>query len=274
MTSSAPFPPADHATWRALVAKALRVDDPDAALARLRSTTPDGLTIEPLYTAADTHGTTAALPGFGTRRRGRTPAATRVSGWEIRQRVALDDCPAGARGDSSAAPPASGSWCQSRHRSTSTCSTPLAEVLVDLVPVTSMPGRPAQTPARRCWRSGSDAASPPTTASGASVPTRSGAGPAIPTSTSTTSSATRSDLPSSSSRRPRGHRRSRSTARAITTPVPPTPTSWRSRSPRRSPRCVGSSRASGSLPRRTRSSCDWRSPPTSSARSPSCALLA
>lgn len=137
MTSSAPFPPADHATWRALVAKALRVDDPDAALARLRSTTPDGLTIEPLYTAADTHGTTAALPGFGTRRRGRTPAATRVSGWEIRQRVALDDCPTRALEELERG--TTGLWLVVPEQApidVDVLDAALAEVLVDLVPVT------------------------------------------------------------------------------------------------------------------------------------------
>lgn len=93
----APDPAADRAAWRALVARALRTDDADAALARLRSTTPDGITIEPLYTAPD-GGVERQLapPGFGTRRRGRTAVATRPDGWEIRQRVALDDCPARA----------------------------------------------------------------------------------------------------------------------------------------------------------------------------------
>ncbi len=64
--------------WLAAVAKALKVD-PDVALDRLRSTTYDGIVIEPLYTAAD-----APEPVERGGRRG---------GWDVRQVV---DATAGA----------------------------------------------------------------------------------------------------------------------------------------------------------------------------------
>src|SRR5690349_5965380 len=69
------FPAADHEQWAAAVAKALdRAGEltPDAALARLRSTTYDGITIEPLYTADDAPAPGAAgLPGAAPFIRGR-----------------------------------------------------------------------------------------------------------------------------------------------------------------------------------------------------------
>jgi methylmalonyl-CoA mutase len=67
---------------------------PDAALARLRTTTYDGITIEPLYTAADAPGDdTAGFPGVTPYVRGRTVTATRGTGWDVRQLV---DAAAGA----------------------------------------------------------------------------------------------------------------------------------------------------------------------------------
>ena len=91
------FPPADHEQWAAAVAKALdRTGElaPEAALARLRTTTYDGITIEPLYTAADAPAPDAAgFPGGAPYERGRTAAGTQVGGWDVRQRV---DAGAGA----------------------------------------------------------------------------------------------------------------------------------------------------------------------------------
>ena len=52
---------------------------------RLRSTTYDGITIEPLYTAADASAD-PGLPGHPPYVRGRTATATR-DGWDIRQVV-------------------------------------------------------------------------------------------------------------------------------------------------------------------------------------------
>ena len=70
------FPAADLAAWEALAG------DVD----RLRSTTLDGLTIEPLYTSADAVGD-PGLPGFAPFVRGRTASGTRAGGWEVRQMV-------------------------------------------------------------------------------------------------------------------------------------------------------------------------------------------
>ena len=125
-TSSWPgsSPPADREQWAAAVAKALdRTGElaPDAALARLRTTTYDGITIEPLYTAADAPAPDAAgLPGQravrawphrppaprptdGTCASASTPRPGRAAPWR----------------SSSAAPPSSGSTSpdgRRRHR--------------------------------------------------------------------------------------------------------------------------------------------------------------
>jgi methylmalonyl-CoA mutase len=85
------FPAPDHDQWAAAVAKALdRTGSlaPDAAIARLRSTTYDGIVIEPLYTAADAPAPdSAGFPGLAPFARGRTPGGTRQDGWDVRQRV-------------------------------------------------------------------------------------------------------------------------------------------------------------------------------------------
>ena len=60
--------------WLAAVAKALK-SDPDAALDRLRSTTYDGIVIEPLYTADDALEPAAVVRG------------SRRGGWDVRQLV-------------------------------------------------------------------------------------------------------------------------------------------------------------------------------------------
>ena len=67
------MPQATRDDWLDAVAKALRLE-PDAALDRLRSTTYDGITIEPLYTAAD-----APVPLLRP--------ATRRGPWDVRQVV-------------------------------------------------------------------------------------------------------------------------------------------------------------------------------------------
>src|SRR5688500_5477123 len=85
------FPAPDHDEWAAAVARALdRKGEltPDAALARLRTTTYDGITIEPLYTAADAPAADAAgFPGAAPYVRGRTAAGWEQDGWDVRQRV-------------------------------------------------------------------------------------------------------------------------------------------------------------------------------------------
>ena len=85
------FPPPSRETWLGLVAKALDRTgalDEQAAIARLRSITYDGITIEPLYTAADADAAApSGLPGAAPFVRGRTPGGTRDGGWDVRQRV-------------------------------------------------------------------------------------------------------------------------------------------------------------------------------------------
>jgi|HigsolmetaAR201D_1030396.scaffolds.fasta_scaffold07720_2 methylmalonyl-CoA mutase len=85
------FPPATREQWAAAVAKALDRSgelSPEAALARLRTTTYDGITIEPLYTAEDAPPPDASgFPGFAPYVRGRTPTGTYATGWDVRQRV-------------------------------------------------------------------------------------------------------------------------------------------------------------------------------------------
>lgn len=70
------FPATDRATWEALAG------DVDA----LRSTTYDGISVEPLYTADDEIAP-VGLPGFTPFVRGRTAAGTRRTGWDVRQLV-------------------------------------------------------------------------------------------------------------------------------------------------------------------------------------------
>jgi methylmalonyl-CoA mutase len=90
------FPAADRDRWLAAVAAALDRKGgltPDAAMARLRSTTYDGITIEPLYTSEDAPQPGAAgVPGHPPYVRGRTAAAAvdpdgADAGWDVRQLV-------------------------------------------------------------------------------------------------------------------------------------------------------------------------------------------
>jgi methylmalonyl-CoA mutase len=75
LTLAAEFPPASRADWLALAGD----------LEPLRTTTYDGITIEPLY-SADDGVADAGLPGFAPFIRGRTAAGTRA-GWDVRQVV-------------------------------------------------------------------------------------------------------------------------------------------------------------------------------------------
>ena len=199
--------------WLAAVAKALKVD-PDVALDRLRSTTYDGITIEPLYTAAD-----APEP----RRRRRRSAG---GGWDVRQRV---DAAAGAgrrrRASSSAA----------RRRS---CSTSPAWQTIDADgvacgtrrrPARPRPRRPARrgTLARGRRRVRPDLPVGPTRRRSDRRGRRARRGRRRSSTTSSTpspsGSALGADRPACAS--------SPSTAPASTTPVPPTPSSSAARSP-------------------------------------------
>jgi methylmalonyl-CoA mutase len=72
---AADFPPANRDDWLALAGD----------VARLRTTTYDGITIEPLYTATDSI-VDAGLPGVFPFGRARTAAGTR-DGWDVRQPI-------------------------------------------------------------------------------------------------------------------------------------------------------------------------------------------
>ena len=72
------FPPVTKSEWVAKVEADLK----GASFAGLRSTTPGGLSLEPLYTAEDVEGQSApALPGVYPYLRGAAP----LGGWQIRQ---------------------------------------------------------------------------------------------------------------------------------------------------------------------------------------------
>jgi methylmalonyl-CoA mutase len=81
--SDAPAPRADRDTWRALAAKDLRGADPDSLVWE----TPEGIAVQPLYTAADLDGLgdTDTIPGQSPFVRG--VRATMYTGrpWTIRQ---------------------------------------------------------------------------------------------------------------------------------------------------------------------------------------------
>ncbi len=89
LTLGAEFPRPAADDWLALVEKALKGRGPDS----LRSVTPDGITIEPLYTH-EQHGHAgdhAGLPGLGSHTRGATAAAAVAQGWDIRAAVEHPD---------------------------------------------------------------------------------------------------------------------------------------------------------------------------------------
>ena len=79
----ADFPKKTLADWEKLAAKELR----DKPLESLNWTTPEGIVVKPLYTAADLENleTAGALPGFAPFLRG--PKATMYAGrpWTVRQ---------------------------------------------------------------------------------------------------------------------------------------------------------------------------------------------
>src|SRR5690242_20742306 len=93
------FPAADREQWQHLVAIALRktgLISEDAAESVvesvLSSTTYDGVTVRPLYTAADAlPADGAGVPGVAPFTRGSTPAGPVPAGWDVRQRHAHPD---------------------------------------------------------------------------------------------------------------------------------------------------------------------------------------
>ncbi len=83
------FPPPSRDQWLALVDKVLAGAPFDR---KLVSRTPDGLRVEPLYTAADVPaGDPAGLPGLAPFTRGGDPGRRVSDGWDIRQLYAQPD---------------------------------------------------------------------------------------------------------------------------------------------------------------------------------------
>ncbi|MCX7671860.1 MAG: methylmalonyl-CoA mutase family protein, partial [Anaerolineae bacterium] len=78
-----PFQPVTLADW----ARAAARSAPDGQIDRLNWVTPDGITVKPLYTAADVAGLTLAdtLPGFEPFIRGPQATMYAVRPWTIRQ---------------------------------------------------------------------------------------------------------------------------------------------------------------------------------------------
>ncbi|GLU49133.1 methylmalonyl-CoA mutase family protein [Nocardiopsis ansamitocini] len=96
---AAEFPSADPGQWRELVAGVLRKSgaDPDSARSPedlLNSTTYDRITIRPLYTGDD--GLDSGFPGLAPFTRGSRPQGAVPNGWDVRQRHADPD-PAATR---------------------------------------------------------------------------------------------------------------------------------------------------------------------------------
>lgn len=81
------FPDVTREQWTALVSGVLSkggaVISPDAAVARLTSTTLDGISVAPLYTSAPGD---PGLPGMAPYLRGATPAVNATGGWDVRAR--------------------------------------------------------------------------------------------------------------------------------------------------------------------------------------------
>ncbi|MBP2473441.1 methylmalonyl-CoA mutase [Crossiella equi] len=96
---AAEFPRPEVEQWRELVAGVLRksgaTELPELPESKLSRTTYDGITVNPLYTRADTAPETG-LPGLAPYTRGSRPEGAVPGGWDIRQRHANPD-PAATR---------------------------------------------------------------------------------------------------------------------------------------------------------------------------------
>ena len=82
LTLAGEFPAATEEQWLALVDKVLK----GAPLSKLRSTTPGGLVVEPLYTRHGAPGAAdeAGVPGSAPFVRGSSAAPPSGGGWQIR----------------------------------------------------------------------------------------------------------------------------------------------------------------------------------------------
>jgi methylmalonyl-CoA mutase len=91
---AAEFPPATRDQWIELVTGVLRrsglPEDADP-VAALSSTTYDGISVRPLFTAADVPPTSAGTPGAAPYLRGATADGPTLTGWDVRQRHADPD---------------------------------------------------------------------------------------------------------------------------------------------------------------------------------------
>ncbi|MCP2165451.1 methylmalonyl-CoA mutase family protein [Goodfellowiella coeruleoviolacea] len=102
LTLAAEFPTATRNDWRALVEGVLRKSGVDTAAHSgpveqlLTSTTYDGITIQPLYTADD-RAPDPGLPGLPPFVRGSRPQGAVLTGWDVRQRHGLGTTPAQTR---------------------------------------------------------------------------------------------------------------------------------------------------------------------------------
>jgi methylmalonyl-CoA mutase len=88
-TLAGDFPPATEEQWLALVDKVLK----GAPISKLRSLTPGGITVDPLYTAADLDGRSdpSGFPGSAPFVRGSSNRPEQATGWQIRSTVANAD---------------------------------------------------------------------------------------------------------------------------------------------------------------------------------------
>jgi len=125
------FPSVARDVWEALAG------DIDA----LRSTSYDGITIEPLYTSAD-ESAPAGLPDSSPFTRGHTAAGTHAGRWDVRQVV--DGAAGAGRALEELERGATSIWLELRHVSTvdhAAIAAALDGVLLDLAPVVLAAGR-------------------------------------------------------------------------------------------------------------------------------------
>ncbi|MGE0844611.1 methylmalonyl-CoA mutase family protein [Pseudonocardia sp.] len=98
LSLAADFPAAERGRWVAMVDQVLRKarrigeDAPvGAGVDTLTRTTPDGIRVPPLLTAADTPGVETGVPGTAPYVRGGSAAGVVPDGWDVRQRHAEPD---------------------------------------------------------------------------------------------------------------------------------------------------------------------------------------
>ncbi|WP_131096713.1 methylmalonyl-CoA mutase subunit beta [Streptomonospora litoralis] len=161
--SAAGFPGATYEQWRELVAQVLRKAgaevDPDAPApeAALATTTYDGITLGPLYTVGD--DIDSGFPGAAPFTRGGRPQGAVIEGWEVRQQH-RDPRPERARQAVSAdlMGGVGALWlvCGDAGIPTGGIGEVLADVHLDLAPVTLEAGADYEAAARELLSAWSD----------------------------------------------------------------------------------------------------------------------